>query len=115
MLILRRLGLFNSIESSVRNRQREEILTRKKMIHRFLFCLFILTSGPMATSSEFVNAIAFDSQITHRAAGCDAFTPVLAADGSQYTSYGDCRGLTRQFTKRSMGLGRIIGGPTTPR
>ena len=47
-------------------------------------------------------------------AGCDAFSPVRAADGRHYTSFGDCNGLTGKQSKLSMGFGRIIGGPTNP-
>jgi hypothetical protein len=53
--------------------------------------------------------------VASTAAGCDAFTPVRAADGHHYTSYGDCYGLTGQLSpKRSMGWGRIVGGPANP-
>ena len=53
--------------------------------------------------------------VTRTARGCDAFTPVRAADGHHYTAFGDCGGLTGRLPKLSMGFGRIIGGPVNAR
>jgi hypothetical protein len=54
--------------------------------------------------------LTWGSMVTQTANGCDAFTPVRGPDGHHYTSFGDCRGLTGQLARLSMGFGRIIGG-----
>src|SRR3954470_5679038 len=61
------------------------------------------------------NDLSWGSVVASTASGCDAFTPVRAADGYHYTSFGDCNGLTGKLSpKLSMGFGRIIGGPANP-
>src|SRR3954468_18947035 len=61
------------------------------------------------------NALTWGRVVASTAAGCDAFTPVRAADGHHYTSFGDCNGLTGTLLpKLSMGFGRVVGGPADP-
>ena len=61
------------------------------------------------------NAITWGPVVGIKAPGCDAFTPVRAADGHHYTSYGDCSGLNGNLPRKvSMGFGRIVGGPANP-
>jgi len=60
------------------------------------------------------SALSWDRVVASKAEGCDSFTPTLAPDGNQYTGFSDCTGLTGKRKKVSLGLGRIIGGPTSP-
>lgn len=59
------------------------------------------------------NALSWGDVVATTAEGCDSFTPTLAPDGNQYTSFGDCNGLEGKLKKKlSMGLGVIAGGPS---
>lgn len=73
-------------------------------------CALLAWPGMHAASAA--NALSFGSVVTSTAKSCDSFSPALAADGNQYTSFGDCNGLQGKLKKKvSMGLGRILGGP----
>ena len=67
-----------------------------------------------ARPGQAADPLSWGSVVARTARGCDAFSPVRAADGRHYTSFGDCNGLTGKQSKLSMGFGRIIGGPTNP-
>ena len=72
--------------------------------------LLAVACGALALASEGRaghrgNAITWGPVVAIEAPGCDAFTPVLAADGHHYTSYGDCRGLNGDLPRKvSMGF-----------
>lgn len=68
-----------------------------------------------ARDGQAADALSWGSVVARTAVGCDAFSPVRAADGRHYTSFGDCNGLGGKLSpKLSMGFGRIIGGPSNP-
>ena len=68
-----------------------------------------------ARDGQAADALSWGSVVARTAVGCDAFSPVRAADGQHYTSFGDCNGLGGKLSpKLSMGFGRIIGGPSNP-
>jgi hypothetical protein len=81
---------------------------------RLLFVALCAISA-FATHAASADPLTWGRVLTRTANGCDAFTPVRAADGHHYTSFGDCGGLTGKFAKLSMGFGRILGGPAGAR
>ncbi len=72
----------------------------------------VRAEAPPEDSERVINRITWGSVVFKGAAGCDAFTPVLASNGIQYTSFGDCNGLSGNLNRMSMGWGSITGGPS---